>query len=177
MSAYITHYPMLQFLDKDNLPAAGGSLKIYDHNTTNLSTIYTDSSLLVEADNPLTLDEYGSCILYVPFNRGYDALVFDVQGNPIQQISNIGNVDFSALDQLNTIIVEEDDPVNPIRTINLDSITAKASILTTDTNADLTFAPGTGGKVLLPSKLFFTDAFSTNGYSFVAGPHVYPIFD
>lgn len=78
-----------QFTDSNGVPLAGGSLGFFAPGTTTLKATFSDSALLNQNPNPLTLDSAGRAIVWG--NGLYRQVLKDANGNTIwDQVTSAG---------------------------------------------------------------------------------------
>ncbi len=65
--------PLAQFFANDGTPLAGGLVYTYAATTTTPQPTFTDAALSVQNTNPIVLDAYGKCVMYLsPVNYKID---------------------------------------------------------------------------------------------------------
>lgn len=90
----IIHQPLLTFYNSEGNINANGTLEFFEVGTTTPITIYNDSSLSTELDNPLDLNDFGQPVnggVYTPIwiTSAYKLRVKDSDGNIVTTIDNI----------------------------------------------------------------------------------------
>lgn len=170
---YQSLYPIVQFVDERGKPLASGSLEVYLNGTTDLATIYSNSTLTTTQTNPITLDLYGSAKVYVPFNIAYRVVVKDSSGNIKYSSNLLGNLDWSEIDTSSSVGAT----VGGIRTITVSSGDVYCQTITTPTNTNLTIVPGAGGYTTIYNEyMTVTDSFKTSTNSFISNSYSAPYF-
>lgn len=79
--------PVLQFLDDDGVPLAGGKIYTYAAGTDNPKATYTDASGNTQAANPVVLDSAGRTVVWV--QGSYKFVIKDAQNNIIRTTDNV----------------------------------------------------------------------------------------
>ena len=71
--------PTVQIVDINGNPVVGGKVFVYDADTSNLSTIYSDESTPIA--NPVEIDELGNVTIWAELSKFYDIAVYDTGDN------------------------------------------------------------------------------------------------
>lgn len=71
--------PTVQIIDINGNPVVGGKVFVYDADTSNLSTIYSDESTPIA--NPVEIDELGNVTIWAELSKFYDIAVYDTGDN------------------------------------------------------------------------------------------------
>jgi hypothetical protein len=79
--------PVLQFFDDDGNPLAGGTIDTYAAGTTVRKATFTDATGLIEAPNPIVLDDAGRTVIWI--NGAYKFVLKDALGNQIRVTDNV----------------------------------------------------------------------------------------
>lgn len=98
--------PFIQIEDTNGIPVVGGKVYVYDHDTQNLSDIYSDFQGH-RATNPVVLDELGNGNVIGLTTKVYDIVVKDKDDNLLMSKRNIMPV----------VFMDETSIVNPFITI------------------------------------------------------------
>lgn len=93
-----------QFTDSNGVPLAGGSLAFFVPGTTTLKATFSDSALLNQNPNPLTLDSAGRAIVWG--NGLYRQILKDANGNTIwDQVTSAGGSSGGGMTSANFVFV------------------------------------------------------------------------
>ena len=71
--------PTVQIVDINGNPVVGGKVFVYDADTSNLSTIYSDETTPIA--NPVEIDELGNVTIWAELSKFYDVAVYDTSDN------------------------------------------------------------------------------------------------
>ena len=71
--------PTVQIVDINGNPVVGGKVFVYDADTSNLSTIYSDETTPIA--NPVEIDELGNVTIWAELSKFYDIAVYDTGDN------------------------------------------------------------------------------------------------
>ena len=71
--------PTVQIVDINGNPVVGGKVFVYDADTSNLSTIYSDETTPIA--NPVEIDELGNVTIWAELSKFYDVAVYDTGDN------------------------------------------------------------------------------------------------
>lgn len=71
--------PTVQIVDINGNPVVGGKVFVYDADTSNLSTIYSDETTVIA--NPVEIDELGNVTIWAELSKFYDIAVYDTNDN------------------------------------------------------------------------------------------------
>ena len=71
--------PTVQIVDINGNPVVGGKVFVYDADTSNLSTIYSDETTPIA--NPVEIDELGNVTIWAELSKFYDVAVYDASDN------------------------------------------------------------------------------------------------
>lgn len=71
--------PTVQIVDINGNPVVGGKVFVYDADTNNLSTIYSDETTVIA--NPVEIDELGNVTIWAELSKFYDIAVYDTSDN------------------------------------------------------------------------------------------------
>lgn len=89
-AASLLPVPKQQFCDANGEPLASGTLTFYSPGTTDLKTVYTDSTGVTPASNPLTLDSAGRAEVWL--SGFYDVLLKDSDGVTVWTVENVSSM-------------------------------------------------------------------------------------
>jgi hypothetical protein len=113
--AFLAPYLRQQFFAPNGEFLSYGLVYSYEASTTTPIATFTDSTGSIQNTNPVVLDAYGSCSIWLIPNTGYKLSVFDQFGNqlpgyPVDQIYNQQEVFFGGVDtgSVNAYIVDYD---------------------------------------------------------------------
>lgn len=111
MTALISPSPFLQFVNANGAPLSGGKLFTYSAGSTSKQTTFTDASGATPNTNPIILDTYGTCSIWLPSGSAFKYVLSpptdtDPPTNPIKTIDNItGTAGSGAVSSGQTITV------------------------------------------------------------------------
>lgn len=111
MTALISPSPFFQFVNANGAPLSGGKLFTYSAGSTSKQTTFTDASGATPNTNPIILDTYGTCSIWLPSGSAFKYVLSpptdtDPPTNPIKTIDNItGTAGSGAVSSGQTITV------------------------------------------------------------------------
>lgn len=86
--------------DADNKPISGGKLRIYDQNTTSLSSVYSDTGLSTPLTNPVVADSAGRLPPIFIAAGTYDLALLDDEDAVVDSFDDYNVPDLSGLDNI-----------------------------------------------------------------------------
>lgn len=89
MITRIASNPVFYAHDINGRPLVGGKLYTYEANSSTPAPTYRDKSGTLLNENPISLDERGECVIYLPSDKEYKFVLKDAEGSVIWEMDGI----------------------------------------------------------------------------------------